>query len=251
MFEGYLPGNVFAQFDRQDSGNISYGVRSDDARYFVKTAGVDSSAAVLDRAGRIELLRNAIELARSCAHQLLVPLRRVIESPGGPLLVYDWFDGELVGVAPDQRADSTSSFQRFRALPTLNRELAAIFDLHVALAAAGWIANDFYDGCLMYDFAACELRVIDLDGYHRGPFRNEMGRLFGSTRFMAPEEFERGAQIDERTSVFNMGRAAFVFLGEADVFRGTPAQLATALTACQSDPGKRFPSLRAFRDAWG
>jgi serine/threonine protein kinase, bacterial len=251
MLEGDLPGHVFAQFDRQDSGNISYGVRSGDARCFVKTAGIAGSAAVLDRDQRIQLLRNAIEIARSCAHRLLVPLRRVIESPGGPLLVYDWFDGELVGVAPDQRADPTSSFQRFRALPTLEHELAAIFDLHVALAAEGWIANDFYDGCLMYEFAASELRVIDLDGYHRGPFRNEMGRLFGSTRFMAPEEFERGAMIDERTSVFTMGRAAFVFLGEADAFRGTAAQLAAALTACQPDPSKRFPSLRAFRDAWG
>jgi serine/threonine-protein kinase len=251
MLDGLVPGRVFARFDRQDSGNISYGVHSGDTRYFVKTAGLESSAAVLGRDQRIALLRNAIEIARSCTHPLLVPLRRVIESPDGPLLVYDWFDGDLVGVTRDRRADPTSSFQRFRALPTLERELAAVFDLHVTLAAAGWIANDFYDGCLMYDFATSELRVIDLDGYHRGPFRNEMGRLFGSTRFMAPEELERGALIDERTTVFNMGRAAFVFLGEPDAFRGTPAQLAAARTACEPDPSKRFRSLREFRDAWG
>jgi serine/threonine-protein kinase len=244
MLEGYIDGEVFARFDRQDSGNISYGVRSGDARYFVKTAGLDGPAAVYDRGQRIDLLRNAIELADACSHPLLVPLRRVIESPAGPLLVYDWFDGELL----DRRAAAS---QRFRALPELARWLTAIFDLHVTLAAAGWIANDFYDGCLMFDFAVDELRVIDLDGYHRGPFRNEIGRLFGSTRFMAPEEFEVGALIDERTTVFNMGRAAFVFLGEADVFRGSPAQLAAALTACQPDPARRFASLRAFRDAWG
>jgi hypothetical protein len=49
---------------------------------------------------------------------------------------------------------------------------------------------DFYDGCLLYDFTSQELRVIDLDMYSRGPFTNTMGRIFGSTRFMAPEEFE-------------------------------------------------------------
>ena len=37
---------------------------------------------------------------------------------------------------------------------------------------------------------------------------------------MAPEEFERGATIDERTSVFGLGRAAFVFLSEGQ--RGEP-----------------------------
>jgi serine/threonine-protein kinase len=235
MLEGYIDGEVFARFDRQDSGNISYGVRSGELRYFVKTAGASGSA---------ELLRNAAVLAQSCSHPLLVPLRRVIESPHGPLLVYDWFDGELL----DRRAEAS---QRFRALPSLPRWLTAIFDLHVVLADAGWIANDFYDGCLMYDFQANELRVIDLDLYRRGPFRNEMGRLFGSTRFMAPEEFELGALIDERTTVFNMGRAAFVFLGEPDGFRGSPAQLAAARIACQADPARRFASLRAFRDAWG
>jgi hypothetical protein len=39
---------------------------------------------------------------------------------------------------------------------------------------------------------------------------------------MAPEELERGALIDERTTVFAMGRAAFVFLGEAGAFGDRP-----------------------------
>lgn len=249
MVEDCLGGEVFVRFDRQGSGNVSYGVCSGGTRLFVKSAG-DRADTVLDRDVRVALLRNAIELAHSCAHSLLVPLRRVIESPYGPLLVYDWFEGELVGVASEHRGDPTSAFQRFRAMPALARCLDAIIDLHVALADAGWIANDFYDGSLMYDFATGELRAIDLDSYHRGPFRNETGRLFGSSRFMAPEELERGALIDERTTVFNMGRAAFVFLGEADAFRGSPAELAAACTACHPEPAQRFKSLRAFRDAW-
>lgn len=40
------------------------------------------------------------------------------------------------------------------------------------------------------------------------------GLLPISLRFMAPEEFERGALIDERTTVFTMGRTAFVCLGD-------------------------------------
>ena len=32
-------GRVFARFDRQDSGNVSFGVEAGGRRYFVKTAG--------------------------------------------------------------------------------------------------------------------------------------------------------------------------------------------------------------------
>lgn len=235
---------VFATFDQQDSGNISYGAWIDGERYFVKTAG-DGDAA------RVAWLRNAIEVARSVTHRALPVLHRVIETPSGPQLVYAWFDGELLGVPSARRDDPASSYQRFRALPVseIAAALATIYELHVELARAGWIAGDFYDGCLMYDFATRELRVIDLDNYHRGPYTNTMGRMYGSTRFMAPEEFELGARIDERTTVFNLGRAAFVFLGE----RMTPAQHAAASRACSPDPGDRFASVaelaHAFRAA--
>lgn len=55
--------------------------------------------------------------------------------------------------------------------------------------------------------------MIDLDTYSRGPVVNTMGRMFGSTRFMAPEEFARGAVIDQRTTVFTLGRLAWHFDG--------------------------------------
>ena len=240
-----LPGEVFTNFDSQDSGNVSYGVRAGERRYFVKTAGrVDEP----EHAARVALLRNAVLIAGSCTHRALPALDHVIESEAGPLLVYDWFDGELLGVPSARRDDPTSSFARFRALPapTIATALTTIYELHVQLAHAGWIAVDFYDGCLMYDFSSQELRVIDLDMYSRGPFTNTMGRMFGSTRFMAPEEFELGAQVDERTTVFNLGRAALVFLGE----RGTATQLAAATRACSPDPSERFATVEDFLAAW-
>lgn len=240
-----MPGEVFATFDMQESGNVSYGVREGDRRYFVKTAGrVDDP----EHAARVALLRNAVVIATSCAHRALSKLDHVIESEAGPLLVYDWFDGELLGVPSLQRDDPASSFARFRALPArrIAAALTTIYELHAQLARAGWVAADFYDGCLMYEFASDEVRVIDLDMYSRGPFTNTMGRMFGSTRFMAPEEFKFGARIDERTTVFNLGRAAFVFLGE----RGTAPQLAAATRACSPDPAARFATVDGFLAAW-
>ena len=127
--------------------------------------------------------------------------------------MYDWVDGECLHGGRD---DPQSAHQRFRRLPTaaILAVLDAIYDLHVRLVQRGWIAVDFYDGCLMYDFERQAAHIVDLDNYHLGAFTNQMGRMFGSTRFMAPEEFERGALIDERTTVFTMGRTAVVCLGD-------------------------------------
>jgi serine/threonine-protein kinase len=137
--------------------------------------------------------------------------------------------------------------------------LERVFDLHERLAALGWIAVDFYDGCLIYDFSARAVHVVDLDHYRNGPFTNETGRMFGSTRFMAPEEFERGARIDERTNVFTMGRTLLEFLGDGrddpTRFRGARAVLEVARRACRVRPADRFSCMsdfvHAFRSARG
>jgi serine/threonine-protein kinase len=186
----------------------------------------------------------------------LPKLHRVVESPTGPLLIYEWLDGELLNTPSARRDDPACAFQRFRRLPadTILGCLDAIYDLHDQIVRAGWIAFDFYDGCLIYDFASGRLGVIDLDMYVRGPFRNSMGRMFGSTRFMAPEELELGAQIDERTNVFVMGRTALVFLSDgtldADAFRGSPDLFQVVSRACDPRRAHRFDSMAAFCRAW-
>ena len=197
---------VIEQFDHltQDSGNVSWLVKVEDQRLFVKTAGGQDGAnhggsvPYFDHAGRVNLLRNAVELAGSCSHSALPRLLNVIESPSGPALVYEAATGDLVHVPPDGRDDPHSAYQRFAHLPA--EQLFGVFDvlidLHMALAAAGWIAVDLYDGCLIVDLASGSLAVIDLDTYRRGPSVNDMGRMFGSSRFMAPEDFELGAVID-------------------------------------------------------
>ena len=99
-----------------------------------------------------------------------------------------------------------STFQRFRQLPPheIIRALNFVYELHYQLAQLGWIAVDFYDGCMIYDFDHQDLHIVDLDNYCDAPFINEMGRMFGSSRFMAPEEFDRGAHIDERYQLYSL-----------------------------------------------
>ena len=94
-------GEVFATFarDTQDSGNVSYGVRIGHERYFVKTTGdPDDPESYLRHADRGALLRNAARLADSVRHPSLPRLYQTVESDGhGPMLVYAWVQGELLG----------------------------------------------------------------------------------------------------------------------------------------------------------
>jgi serine/threonine-protein kinase len=113
------------------------------------------------------------------------------------------------------------------------------------------VAVDFYDGCLIYDFARRTIRLCDLDSYRPGPYVLDRDRQYGSTRFMAPEEFAKGATVDERSTVFTLGRAAFVLLSrgprgeqDRDLWRAGDALFQVATTATR--PGmSRTPAPAA------
>jgi hypothetical protein len=179
-------GHIFVTFDArtQDSGHISYGVLgADGRRWFVKTAG-DSSDSPGGKSPeeRLEVLRRAAAIQGTVDHPALVPLEAVVEASDGVLIVHDWFGGELLRSPTEKRADPDEAYSRFRALPfpEIATALDAVISAHVALEHAGWIAGDFYDGCLMYDFDKREIKLVDLEAYHRGPYVNKVGRLPGS-----------------------------------------------------------------------
>lgn len=252
-------GHMLAVFDErsQDSGNVSYGVLVAGQRFFIKTAGrPDDPRPFLSHAQRVDLLRNGVRVWQSCKHPAMPQVYNLIETPAGPMAVCEWAEGELLHCPAECRNDPVSSFQRFIRLPAerILRVLDVIYDLHDVLAEQGWIAVDFYDGCILYDFASDHVRIMDLDHYHQGPFVNEMGRMFGSSRFMAPEEFQRGARIDLRTNVFTMGRTAAILLGDGtlkrEAFRSSDALYEAVRQACQPQSEHRFPSLAAFHHVW-
>jgi serine/threonine-protein kinase len=248
-------GEVFATIEHHDSGNTSWGVRIEGERWFVKAAA---------HAEGVGWLQSAVRFHAAVQHPHIVPLHRAVPVAGGGLaLLYPWVDGEILNdpFAPGSlpRHALESAYRRFRSLPVdrILPALDAIFDAHVAVARAGYAAVDFYDGCVIYDFASGAVALVDLDLYCPAPYELDADRQFGSTRFMAPEEFRRGATIDERTTVYTLGRTAFVFLSadergapDRGLWRGTDAQHAVAAAATADDPDARLPTVEAFVDAW-
>ena len=73
-------------------------------------------------------------------------------------------------------------------------------------------------------------------------------------RFMAPEEFQKGARIDERTNVFMLGRTAFVLLANnsdsQDDWKGNDALWHVAKKATNADKQLRCQSVQEFVSAW-
>lgn len=246
-------GTVFATFDHrtQDSGNVSYGIRTPDGgAVFAKTAGTpEPSPGGTPYAARVALLRRTVAVHEAVAHPALLPVRDVLETADGPVVVQDWFPGELLRSPAELREHPDEAGSRFRARPAADivAALDTVIDLHVVLDRAGWTSGDLYDGCVMYDFASGTVKFIDLECYRPGPYVNDVGRLPGSTRFMAPEEFARGATIDGRTTTFNLGRLAAWFLSRHEVAWALRTELDRATAP---DPADRHPSLGAFQKAW-
>jgi len=250
--ESYLArwGRIFKAFRRQDSGCVSYGVELDGRRWFVKHSDQARGMAGLDRARHLH---------EAIAHPALARLYNSFTTPGGLALVYEWLPGQVLSdykASGISRDDPAGAHARFRALPA-ERILVAldtIYDAHLTLAEAGFVAVDFYDGCILYDFEGQQTYLCDLDEYRPGPFVLEDERLPGSRRFMAPEEWRRGALIDQVTNVYSLGRAAVVLLGNGQLagpaWRGGAALAAVITRATAADRAARHQSVHEFVFDW-
>lgn len=208
-------------------------------------------------------LESAVRFHAAVAHASIPPVVHHFTTSDGFAIVQRWADGEVLvdgfdPTVPD-RDDPASPYQRFLRLPVpeIADAVRQLIHAHVPVAAAGFVAVDLYDGCVLYDFDEGTLSLIDLDMYRPGPYVLETDRQYGSRASMAPEEWQRGATIDERTTVFTLGRFALVLLGcrrhgAADRvdFRGSDRLFEIATRACADDPSDRFPSIAELHGAW-
>lgn len=244
-------GQVFRVFDDQDSGNICFGTEDGQKRYFVKFAGAPTAEYRGSKADAIAWLTRAAVIYRDLAHRNLIRYLWSEEIGGGFAVVFEWTDAVCMGKQyPEQRA-------RFLTIPDGERLkiFDDILDFHACAANCGYVAVDFYDGCIMYDFDTKQTVICDIDFYRKGPVINDRGRMWGSSRFMSPEEFTLGAEIDEITNVYCMGATAFaLFGGETDrsleQWRLPEPLYRVAEKAASAERSERYPGIGAMITAW-
>lgn len=244
-------GRVFRVFDDNDSGNISFGVDDGSRKRFIKLAGAHPVNATLPPAEAVANLRRTEIIHRAVAHSRIVRFQESFEHGEYFGLIFDWTEGELL------RRIYTEPFARFRSLPVIERLAAfdTVIDVMQHIHDAGYVAVDIYDASFIYDFARKQVTICDIDAFEPKPVVNTMGRMWGSTRFMSPEEFELGAAIDEVTNVYTLGAIAFLFFGNErertrELWDAGEARFQVAAQATSDERADRFASIADFAETW-
>lgn len=256
-------GTVFCVFDQQDSGNISFGVEKDGQKYFVKYAGAKPIDFIGNPKDAIDRLEKALTVYQSLEHTHLIRLLDHFSTEDGYALVFEWFEGDCLhshwlfgGI--EKYINPNSPYYRFKNLDVKKRlkALDAIFSFHTYVESQKYVAVDFYDGSILYDFKNDEIKVCDIDFYRKSPSINDLGENFwGSNRSKSPEEYQLGSPIDSITTVFNLGAIAFGLLGgEMDrsfsEWDFNQCLYVVAIRAVEEDRNKRYSTVKEFYDAW-
>ena len=131
------------------------------------------------------------------------------------------------------------------------RDILSFFEY---IASQNYVAIDFYDGSIMYDFENGKTTICDIDFFRKQPCSNDMGRMWGSSRFQAPEEFQLGAVIDEITNVYTVGATAFALLDEynrtLDKWQLSDKLFEVVTKAVSDNRAERQQSIRQLREVW-
>jgi serine/threonine protein kinase len=235
----------------QDSGNICFGVEKGDKRYFIKFAGAPTEQYSGKPDEGIARLKSTVSIYKNLAHPNLLRFIKAEEIGGGFAAIFEWTDGECMGrMYPKSR-------KKFLQMPYSTRleVFNDILAFHIHVIKQGYVAIDFYDGSIMYDFDTEKTLICDIDLYSKMPYTNAMGRMWGSSRFMSPEEFMLGETIDEITTVYLMGAIAFALFGREtdrsiEKWRLGDKLYKVALQAVNDNRDKRQQSLTEFEEEW-
>lgn len=255
-------GTAFCVFDRNISGNIGFGMDDGKTRRFVKIAGLPTARYQGKPVEAVQVLRRAAGLYHELSHPHLIQLEDAYKK--GPLFVavfpwesgeclYDHWNFELYRTHPEIRTPAA----RFRALPLRKRmeALEILLSFLRLVSEHGYAAVDYYDGSILYDFEKECLHICDIDFFEKFPYVNTRGLMWGDDKFRAPEEYSRGAVLDDATNVYRAGALMFYCLadpGTRDPSTWTASHELYEIARRATSPSKadRYPSVAALMDEW-
>lgn len=271
-------GTVFAVFSQTDSGNISFGVRNGEEKWFVKVAGLRTIESNRTPAEAVETLKLVTTIYEDIKHQNLISLVKHYQLEDVYVVVFKWVEGDcLFDYWNFEKYNDNSQIiapaERFKQLPVTQRLKSAnvLFSFLDEVSKCGYVAVDFYDGSIMYDFLNGTTTICDIDLFRKKPTKNDMGENYwGTKRLKAPEEYIFNAIIDETTNVYTLGALLFnnyfgSFTESEKQLRYTQNQFApcsfekwdlngasydAVLKAVDLDRSKRYQSISEFYSAW-
>lgn len=245
-------GKVFQIFDEQSSGCICFGVSNGKNKYFIKFAGVRTiNNFDLPVSDAIARLKAAVPKYMDLAHPLLIHFIESKRAGNGYMLVFDWEDGE--SCFGDK---NPSLHEKFHALPAHKKVevYEEVLRFHEHAAKCGYVAIDFNDYSILYDFDNGKTTICDIDFYARQSYINGMGRALGDPAVMSPEEYRIGGLLDEVTNVYTMGATAFVLFSNNDrspeAWPLSPELYAVIQRATSDDRNERQQTIAQLIGEW-
>ncbi len=243
-------GKVFKVFDDQDSGNICFGTEKNDKKYFIKFAGARTAEYDGEPSDAVSRLKKTVPIYENLKHNNLIEYIDSNEIGNGFAMIFKWTDAECMGrMYPEQHRRFISLSNEIKL-----KVFAEILDFMQYIAKQGYVAIDFYDGSIMYDFDKKKAIICDIDFFRKSPTVNDMGRMWGSSIFMSPEEFKLGATIDEITNVYTLGAMAFALFGnykrDLNNWKFSKDLFNVVSKATSDDRDMRHQSIAEFIDDW-
>ena len=210
-------GIAFSVIDETGSGCISFGVQKDNKKYFIKIAGAKTVEAEISEQESIDLLKDAVEKYKNIHHQNLIKYIDSFNINEFFAVIFEYADGECLfdhWNFEKYKNDSTliTPIQKFKKLEISKRldVVYKLFSFFETFINAGYVAVDFYDSSIIYNFEKDEATFCDIDLFRKLPTKNDLGKdYYGTKRLKAPEENELGATIDELTNEFTLGAIIF------------------------------------------
>ena len=214
-------GTAFQAIDETGSGCICIGMQKDGKKYFCKIVGVNTLEADVTPEDSVQILKQAVAIYRDLEHPNLIKLVEAYDYEKFYVAVFEWSDGECLfdhwNFEKYQRNPLLKSpKQRFGELPIYKKMkcVDVLFSFLQSVNERGYVAVDFYDGSIMYDFENDVTTICDIDLFKKAPVINDLGEdWFGTKRLKAPEEYKEESVIDERTNIFTLGALIFEFFG--------------------------------------
>ena len=214
-------GTAFWVVDETGSGCVCIGMEDADNKYFCKIAGVGTIEAEVSPEESINILKEAVQIYHDLAHPNLAKMIEAYDYDQFYIVVFEWINGEcLFDHWNFEKYKKNSSIktprEKFKELPICKKLVAVdvLFSFFQNVYRKGYVAVDFYDGSIMYDFSSDKLTICDIDLFKKAPVINDIGaEWFGTKRLKAPEEYIKGSAIDVQTNIFTLGALIFDIFG--------------------------------------
>lgn len=205
-------GTVFYVIDETGSGCINFGVKKDNKKLFFKIAGAKTIGAELNPQESIQLLKQASIIYKEIHHPNLIQYVDSFEINEFFVVVFDFAEGECLfdhwNFDKYRMTKDITPMMRFKLLSIEKRlnVVYKLFSFFKTVIENGYVAVDFYDGSIIYNFLNDEVTFCDIDLFRKCPSFNDLGEnYFGTKRLKAPEENTLSAIIDESTTCFTLG----------------------------------------------